>query len=64
MPGGAIFGASDAHAAYPARYPVTPPDIAAIVYRARGIDPATMIRDPLDRPHLVSTGTPIAALLA
>ena len=63
LPGGAIYGASDASAAYPARDPVTPPDIAATVYTALGIPPETMIRDPLDRPHFLSTGTPIKALV-
>ena len=63
LPGGAIYGASDANAAYPARDPVTPQDIAATVYKALGISPETMIRDPLDRPHFLSTGTPIKALV-
>jgi hypothetical protein len=63
LPGGAIYGASDAHAAYPARDPVTPQDVTATVYRALGIDPSTIIRDPLDRPHFLSTGTPIRALV-
>jgi hypothetical protein len=63
VPGGAIFGASDHHAAYPAREPVTPPDITATIYRALGIEPATTIYDPLNRPHVVSLGSPISALL-
>jgi hypothetical protein len=60
MPAGAIYGASDRDAAYPAANPVTPEDIAATIYQALGIAPDTLIRDPLDRPHFVSTGTPIA----
>jgi uncharacterized protein (DUF1501 family) len=63
MPPGAIFGASDPHAAYPARDPVTPQDIAATVYQAMGLSPSAEIRDPLDRPFTISTGTPIKALL-
>ena len=63
MPGGAIFGASDRDAAHPSRDPVTPQDIAATIYRAMGLSPSTEIRDPLDRPHVLSTGTPIQALL-
>jgi hypothetical protein len=63
MPGGAIYGASDAGAAYLARDAVTPQDIAATVYQALGIPPETTILDPFDRPHVVSTGTPIKALL-
>ena len=61
LPAGAIYGASDAHAAYPARDPVTPADIAATIYRILGIDLDTTIRDPLDQPHILSTGTPIKA---
>jgi hypothetical protein len=63
LPGGAIYGASDKDAAYPASNPVTPEDIAATIYQALGIDPEAQIRDPLDRPHFVSTGTPIRALV-
>lgn len=63
MPVGAIFGASDAAAAYPARDPVTPQDIAATIYQALGISPDTQITDPFHRPHFLSTGSPIKALI-
>jgi Protein of unknown function (DUF1501) len=63
MPAGAIYGASDAHAAYPARDPVTPPDVAATIYQALGLSPETQILDPFDRPFPLSTGTPIKALV-
>ena len=64
MPAGAVFGASDSHAAYPARDAVTPQDIAATIYQALGLDPAaTFLRDALDRPFPLSTGTPIKALV-
>ena len=64
MPAGAVFGASDAHAAYPARDPVTPEDIAATVYKALGLDPeTTFVRDTLNRPFALSTGTPIRGSL-
>jgi hypothetical protein len=63
MPAGAIFGASDPHAAYPARDPVTPPDIASTIYRAMGLDPETSIEDHLGRPFPLSTGTPIRGLV-
>ncbi len=62
--GGAVFGASDAFAAYPARDPVTPEDIAATIYHALGIDPETRIYDQLNRPHHVALGTPITALFS
>jgi hypothetical protein len=60
--GGAVYGASDAHAAYPKAAPVTPEDIAATIYHALGIAPETQLVDPLGRPHAVSTGTPITTL--
>jgi uncharacterized protein (DUF1501 family) len=63
LPAGATFGASDAHAAYPARDPVTPSDITATVYRALGVDPASTLHDPLGQPHSLCTGRPIPALV-
>jgi hypothetical protein len=63
LPSGAIVGASDADAAYPARDPVAPPDITATIYRVLGVDLATIIRDPFNQPHFISTGTPIKALV-
>ena len=45
------------------RDPVTPPDVAATIYQALGLDPETLIRDHLDRPFPLSTGTPIRALV-
>ena len=63
MPAGAVFGASDPHAAYPAKDPVTPQDIAATIYQAMGLSPNAEIRDPFDRPYSISLGTPIQALL-
>jgi uncharacterized protein (DUF1501 family) len=63
LPAGAILGASDADAAYPARDPVTPSDVTATIYRALGVDPALTIRDPFNQPHALSTGTPIRALV-
>ncbi|MDB5385930.1 MAG: hypothetical protein JWM11_1576, partial [Planctomycetaceae bacterium] len=57
--GGIAFGASDRFAAYPARNPVTPEDIAATIYQALGIPPETRIFDSLRRPHSVALGEPI-----
>jgi hypothetical protein len=61
--GGAVFGQSDRFAAYPARDPVTPEDIAATIYHALGVDPAARIVDPLDRPQSVALGRPIREVL-
>lgn len=62
--GGAIYGASDKEAAYPASDPVKPEDIAATIYHAMGVDPETRLRDHLDRPHTIAPGQPITALWA
>lgn len=61
--GGTVLGASDRWAAYPARDPVTPADIAATVYHLLGIDPALELNDPLGRPLRLCLGTPLADVL-
>ena len=60
--GGFVYGASDAHAAYPAENPVRPEDLLATVYHALGIPPGSLIYDPQHRPHPVTTGEPVTAL--
>ncbi len=62
--GGTVHGASDRWAAHPALDPVTPADIAATVYHALGVDPATELRDTLGRPTPLCLGRPIAPVLA
>jgi hypothetical protein len=57
--GGSAYGASDKFAAYPVLNPVTPEDIAATIYYALGLDPASTIVDPLGRPHHLALGRPI-----
>ena len=53
---GAIYGASDRIGAYPAADPVTPDDLAATMFWALGIDPATEVRDTLGRPLPIAAG--------
>jgi len=59
---GAIHGSSDRLGAYPATDPVTPDDIAATMFWALGIDPATEVRDTLNRPHPIAAGQPVTAI--
>jgi hypothetical protein len=59
---GALFGASDRSAAYPVADRVGPWDVAATLFAAVGVDPATEYLDPLGRPFPISIGTPIAGL--
>jgi hypothetical protein len=61
---GTVFGASDRWAAYPARDPVTPADIAATVYHLLGVDPTRELIDPLGRPLRLCDGIPISGILA
>jgi Protein of unknown function (DUF1501) len=61
---GAVFGSSDRTGAYPATDPVTPDDIAATMFWALGIDPATQVRDSLNRPLPIAAGQPVTAIFA
>ncbi len=59
---GAIFGSSDKTGGYPATEPTTPDDIAATMFWALGIDPATEVYDTLKRPLRIATGEPVTAI--
>jgi Protein of unknown function (DUF1501) len=60
--GGQVIGQSDRIGAYPASRPYTPADLAATIYRALGVDPATELRDRLNRPIQLCTGEAISPL--
>jgi hypothetical protein len=60
--GGQVIGQSDRIGAYPASRPYSPADLAATIYRALGIDPATELHDRLGRPIRLSTGEVIEPL--
>ena len=60
--GGQVIGRSDAVAAYPATRPYRHSDVAATVYSALGIDPATEIQDLQGRPLRLNSGHVIEAL--
>lgn len=60
--GGAVYGASDRYAAYPALNPTRPADVAATIYHSLGVSPQTQIRDQLGRPLHMITGDPIQAI--
>lgn len=62
--GGAVYGASDKTGAAPDRDPVTPGDLAATMYELLGIDPATEIRDNLNRPLPIANGRAIREIFA
>jgi hypothetical protein len=60
--GGAVYGASDKHAAYPADSPASPLDYAATILHALGIAEDTVIADRVGRPMRVYGGRAIAEL--
>ncbi len=60
--GGQVYGASDNIAAYPTDKPVSPEDLIATVYNAFGRPPENVIYDQQNRPHHISTGTPLTEL--
>jgi len=61
---GAIYGSSDRIGAYPGSDPVSPDDVAATMFWALGIDPATEVYDTLGRPLPIAAGKPVTRLFA
>jgi hypothetical protein len=61
---GAVFGASDRIGAYPSLDPVTPDDIAATMFWALGIDPATEVYDTLHRPLPIAAGKAVTKIFS
>ena len=60
---GFVYGASDKHGEHPAKDPVRPDDLAATMFYLLGIDPATEVRAPGDRPVAIAEGKPVMDLL-
>jgi len=61
---GLVYGASDKRGAYVSQDAVSPADLLATLWQQLGIPPATELRDRLHRPHALSSGTPVAGILA
>jgi uncharacterized protein (DUF1501 family) len=62
LKGGAVWGASDRRAAYPAENPTKLEDVAATMFAALGIDPASEVRDAFGRPVPLAYGSPVASM--
>lgn len=60
--GGQVIGKSDNMAAYPVTRSFGPPDLAATIYSAMGIDTGLEIRDRLNRPLRLTNGEVISSL--
>ena len=61
--GGQVYGASDKHAAFPARNPVAPVDLTATIYHCLGVPPNLELHDNQNKPMVVCPGNRIEALL-
>jgi hypothetical protein len=61
---GHVYGSSDRLGAYPATDACRPEDLSATLFHLLGIDPHTEVRDPLNRPLPISTGSVIEGVLA
>jgi hypothetical protein len=61
--GGYVHGTSDRVGAYPSRDPVRPEDLSATMFHLLGIDPHTEVRDALNRPLPLSSGSVIEGIL-
>jgi hypothetical protein len=61
--GGQVHGASDRLAAYPARDPVRPEELAATIYHLLGVPAHLTLRNAEGRPQALTTGHPVWPLL-
>ena len=61
--GGQVHGASDRIGAYPRDGRVRPEDLSATIFHCLGYRPQTEYTDPLGRPHPISRGEVIRAIL-
>ena len=62
LPGGSVYGASDRQGAEPIDRPVTSGQLAATVFHALGIDPATQVQNLLGRPWRICDDAPATGL--
>ncbi|MCA1685504.1 MAG: DUF1501 domain-containing protein, partial [Planctomycetia bacterium] len=61
--GGQVYGSSDKIGAYPREGRVRPEDLSATLFHCLGYAPETEYLDPLGRPHPVSRGEVLHAIL-
>lgn len=61
--GGAIYGATDQISGDVTDFPVKPDDIAATIFESLGIPHDMILHDQKGRPHKISEGQPLAALM-
>jgi uncharacterized protein (DUF1501 family) len=62
VPGGKIYGKSDAHGSAPTDSPVHPIELLATIYHGLGIDPATEVLNDLNQPRPLVDAKPVLGL--
>ena len=62
LPGGAIYGGTDRHAAHVIDNAVSPADLTATIFSALGVDPRNEVRDARGKAYSISTGQPLLRL--
>jgi uncharacterized protein (DUF1501 family) len=62
VPGGRLYGKSDATASSPIENPVHPTEVLATIYHALGISPDTMIYNHLNQPRELVQAKPVLGL--
>jgi uncharacterized protein (DUF1501 family) len=63
IPGGRVYGASDATASEPKENPISPEDLLATIYSQLGVDYRAEIYDIEQRPLTIVDGSPVRGLL-
>jgi hypothetical protein len=61
---GHVHGVSDRIGAFPSQDPVRPEDLSATIFHLLGLDPHTEVRDALNRPLPISSGSVISGVVA
>ena len=61
--GGQAYGRSDAQGGYPDEGRVSPRDVTATIFDRLGYSPETLIHDAVSRPHPISRGEVISAIV-
>ncbi len=64
VPGGKLYGKSDAHASAPTENPVHPIELLATIYHGLGIDPATEVLNDLNQPRPLVDAKPVLGLFS
>jgi hypothetical protein len=62
IPGGRLYGSSDKDGATPKDHAIAPGELAATIYHALGVDPASQVQTMLERPWRICEDKPVLSL--